>query len=272
MPQHLSALTYVAAFQQPTGLHPKLDITFPQASLLNSPPKDDGSCALHAYLTLPSALFLDRYQLDDDLFLASQNLVALRALSGEDDLEAPDWVVKRWGSAALFELATPSPAPSSPSSPSDDEEEDDDEAAGDASPWTVTIPTHLRYLSHPSANTPSNSTHFPLDIPHPHLFWACEAAEGLKMSVNPFDRTNLGYDGLFGPKTMFYHLAPEVAEEQQAGLVGRLRVPVLAPERAWYVQGATLAVVAVGFWWVVWKMVGGRGGKKGTEAGEKKRQ
>lgn len=258
-------LTFTTHFQQPTGLHPKLDITFPSPQHL-TPPKQ-GSCALHADLTLPSALFLDRYQFSDPLFLASQNLVALRSLSGEQDLEAPDWVIKRWGSAALFELATPL---------------NDTTAgiSGGQEPWTVTIPTHLRYLQQASntitssdSSTVAGQTN--LDIPYPSLFWACEAEDGLKMSVNPFDRINLGYDGLFGPKTMFYHVPPALPEGQHA-LVERLQVPVLEPEGPWtnWVQAGTLVAVMLGFGWVLRTLLrgvgmGGGGAKRKGGEGKK---
>ncbi|EMC97508.1 hypothetical protein BAUCODRAFT_147577 [Baudoinia panamericana UAMH 10762] len=225
-----SPATFVASFLQPTGLHPNLELTLPRQHLL--PPKDDGSCALHVYLTLPSALFLDRYQLSDPAYLASQNLIALRSLSGEQDLEAPDWVIKRWGSAALIELAHPANISS------------DQRNAN----WTVTIPTHLRYLRpQPNDTTPGYTT---LDIPWPIMFWACEATEGLKMHTNPFDRVNLGYDGLFGPKTMFYHIPPSTSRGQV--LVEKLTVPVLEPSWAGIVQWGTLFALLGGFLWVCW--------------------
>ncbi|KAK4539998.1 hypothetical protein LTR36_009896 [Oleoguttula mirabilis] len=268
--------TFSAHFQHPPGLHPNLAITFPHPQHL-APPKD--SCALHAYLTLPSALFIDRYQLADPLFLASHNLVALHSLSGEQDLEAPDWVIKRWGSAALLELATPPPSTITTTNAS----------SGPADEWTVTIPTHLRYLQAPSANTNTTTTPTPntphtntnttsagrvsLEIPHPSLFWACEAQEGLKMSVNPFDRVNLGYDGLFGPKTMFYHIPPTAldADGGRNVLVERLEVPVLEPGAGakWGVQVGTLVAVGVGFGWVLWVLFGGKAGagRRGKGAG-----
>ncbi|KAF2766712.1 PIG-X-domain-containing protein [Teratosphaeria nubilosa] len=234
----LPEATYKVAFQQPNGLHPKLDITFPNVKAL-TPPKE--ACALHAYLTLPSTLFIDRYQLSDALFLASQNLVALHSLSGEQDLEAPDWVIKRWGSAALFELALPSFM-------AEYSQPDNDKVA--SAPWTVTIPTHLRYLQAPPNNTTPGLRE--LDIPWPTVFWACEAEDGLKMSTNPFDRVNLGYDGLFGPKTMFYHFRFE--GEEGAVLLERLHVPVLEPENAKWLQLGTLITVMLGLGWVLWTL------------------
>jgi len=224
-------------------LHPELQITLPQEHL--TPPKD--TCRLHAYWTLPSALFLDRYQFSDSLFLASKHLVKLHSLSGEQDLEAPDWVIDRWGSAALLELATP------PARPTVNENV--------SSQWTATVPTHLRYLTaRPNstanadfhyltsdANSVNDSSHATLDVPWPIVFWACEAEEGLKMATNPFDRVNLGYDGLFGPKTMFYHIPPAVNS-----IVETIRVPVLDIGK--WVPIGTLMTVALGFAWVCWRL------------------
>lgn len=221
-------LTYNVSFQKPSGLHPKLEITFAANQL--KPPKD--SCALHAYWTIPSSLFIDRYQLEDKLFFESQKLVALRAISGEQDLEAPNWAIKKWGSASLFELAVPNAS----------QRED--------SQWTATIPTHLRYIN----DTASISGYSDIQVPWPNVFWACEAEDGLKMNVNPFDRVNLGYDGLFGPKTMFYHVP---ADEQRETLVEGLRVPVLSPSQSSWVPFATVLAVLVGFAWVCWKLLGG---------------
>lgn len=174
-------------------------------------------------------MFIDRYQLSDPLFLASQNLLALRSLSGEQDLEAPEWVVQKWGSAALLELATPSSQTSN-----------EDQAKSE---WNITIPTHLRYIDGKLHDNDvlDKST---VEIPWPILFWACEAEEGLKMSTNPFDRVNLGYDGLFGSKTMFYHI-PAGSDVVSTG--SQIKVPVLNPDTTKWTQIGTLAVVAVGF-------------------------
>jgi hypothetical protein len=248
LPAALSQLTVAASFQHPTGLHPKLDLTFPAKSL--SPPQP--SCALHAYLTLPSALFIDRYQFSDALSLKSQNLKALRALSGEQDLEAPDWVLDAWGSAALFELAHPPTG---------------DSSAGEE--WTATIPTHLRYVKPTANNTSplSSAGTARVEVPAPIVFWACNADEGAKFNTNPFDRANLGYDGLFGKKTMFYHVPPAaVMAGAEQGLLLGLEVPVLdAKVAGGWVPVATMAVVVLGFGWVVWKVLAGGSGSGSGE-------
>jgi hypothetical protein len=188
------------------------------------PPKD--SCALHAYWTLPSYLFIDRFQLSDSLFLKSQNLVSLRSLSGEQDLEAPDWVIRRWGSSALLELA-----------------HTDSSSSGNN--LTITIPTHLRYIN-ATCGGPAGAQ---VTVPWPNVFWACEAEEGLKMATNPFDRVNLGYDGLFGPKTMFYHVPPA------GGGLEDLTVPILHASETGWVQFGTAVAVLLGFGWVMMQLL-----------------
>ena len=208
-------------------MHPVLQLSFPARSL-QSPSE---YCALHAYLTLPSYLFIDRYQLSDPLFLSSQKLKTLHALSGAADLEAPDWVIPEWGSDALLELATPDSA----------------DANGN---WTVSIPLHLRYLS-PMAEPPHGIEY--VAVPWPAVFWACTAEEGSKFASSPFDRTNLGYDGLFGPKTMFYNIQPGgdvVAYEE-------LAVPVMDLNRAAWVETGTVTVIVCGTLWVLLKLLQG---------------
>ena len=71
------------------------------------------------------------------------------------------------------------------------------------------------------------------------------------MNNNPFDRVSLGYDGLFGPRTMFYHLQPTNKAEF---LLEELKVPVLntdGPHVGWVDYG-TVMIVLLGFSWVCW--------------------
>ncbi|KAJ5251553.1 hypothetical protein N7489_001963 [Penicillium chrysogenum] len=230
--------TYAVSFASPTGLHPTMSISTPRSSLKRPPAPSDTTCALHTYLTLPSTIFGDQYQLatTDPLFLESHNLVALRALAGEMDLEAPDWVVQRWGSNWLLELSTP-------------RETEDATTTPDPSNWTATIPLHLRYLP------PSETGHRTAHIPWPVVFWACTAEDDTNMGVNPFDRTNLGWDSLFHPRTLFYQLQP-------AGdrLVEEVDVPVLRLEGGdGYFQGkhielGTCVFISLGFMWVLWRL------------------
>ncbi|KAL2801623.1 PIG-X [Aspergillus granulosus] len=228
---------YSVSFSSPTGLHPTMTISMPREMLKEPPGRPDAACALHAYLTLPSSVFGDKYQLSttDKLFLESHNLVALRAVAGETDLEAPDWFVSRWGSNWLLELASPSRSDQSP--------ED----------WNVTIPLHLRYLH------PSESGYRSASVPWPVVFWACTAEDGTKMGMNPFDRANLGWEGLFGPKSMFYQLHPS-PPSKDALLVEELEVPVLTLQegsglfQSRVIELGTVAVLGLGFLWVLWKL------------------
>ena len=208
----------------PTGLHPNLRLAFP---LNLSPPSP--SCALHTHLALPSSLFPDKYQLSSSNLLASRNLRSVRSLAGETDLEAPDWVVQKWGSSMLLELAPPKSHGTS----------------GRA--WHADIPLHMRYLQ------PAVGGQRSVEVPWPVTFWACPAEEGTKMSTNPFDRVHLGYEGLFGPRTMFYHLVPQPGLGTQR-LVERLSVPVLEVEQVGRIEIGTVAIVAMGTLWLVAKL------------------
>ena len=72
----------------------------------------------------------------------------------------------------------------------------------------------------------------------------------MRMGSNPFDRVNLGYDGLFGPRTMFYHLNP--AEDTNGTLVEEIKVPVLDLDKVNQVEIGTVAIVTLGVSWVLW--------------------
>lgn len=89
------------------------------------------------------------------------------------------------------------------------------------------------------------------------------------MSVNPFDRVNLGYDGLFGPKTMFYHVSPATTPASSEPLYEKLEAPVLDLSRAGNVEMGTAVAVVLGFAWVIWKLLGPRG--RNTVHGDKKK-
>ena len=209
---------FSAAFVEPTGLHPTLKL---EMETSYSPTKDR-SCSLLTHLTLPRTIFADKYQFSDSLFLASKNITALHHVTGGVDLEAPAYTMKVWGSSVLLELAPPSPASKS---------------------WTAEIPLHLRYLP-PASSTAGQSK---IEVPYPVVFWACVADEGSKFPINPFDKVNVGYDGLFGPKTMFYHLSPKGER-----LMNTIDVPVLDLDQSRYVEVGTAAVVAMGFAWILW--------------------
>ncbi|OKL64529.1 hypothetical protein UA08_00200 [Talaromyces atroroseus] len=236
-------------FETPTGLHPTLKISMPPSALTRPPAPEDTTCTLHTYLTLPSTIFADKYQLStkDHLFLTSHNLVGLRAVSGETDLEAPDWVLPSWGSNLLLEIATPS---------------EGQDIGGSSGSWDVTIPLHLRYLK------PSESGHQLASIPWPIVFWACSAEDSTEMGKNPFDLVDLGYDALFTPRTFFFHLHPESNDPSKLSsgraLMQEISVPVLKAatdserpygEAASRVELGTVVAITIGFIWVLWKLI-----------------
>ncbi|KAG4030294.1 hypothetical protein MFRU_012g00370 [Monilinia fructicola] len=217
---HSTETFFTSSFMSPSGLHPTLQLMLSSSS----PPVSDRECSLHTHLTLPRTVFPDKYQLSDPLFLASKNLKALRHITSPVDLEAPDYAISIWGSSLLLELAPPESTQS----------------------FNAEVPLHLRYLS-PTNNTNGYTS---IEIPHPVVFWACTADEGSKFTVNPFDRVNLGYDGLFGPQTMFYHVSPVSVPDGR--LMNAVNVPVLDMNRSSWVEVGTASVVLAGFLWIVW--------------------
>ncbi|KAJ4391761.1 protease B nonderepressible form [Gnomoniopsis smithogilvyi] len=243
---------FSTSFAEPTGLHPALRLQMNAKAITPPPSATEGEeCALHAYFTLPRGIFADKYQLADDLFLESKNLSALRYTSQPVDLEAPEYVMDLWGSAILLELSPPISAAQEPK-------------------WTAEVPLHLRYLA------PSSGGYANVEVPYPAVFWACTTEEGTKFPASPFERVNLGYDGLFGPRTVFWHVDPQPGK---AGgrLMSKVRVPVLDADRAGWVSAGTAVVVLLGFGWIVWKLLQvyirtGYGPAKQMEGLEKKKQ
>lgn len=190
----------------------------------------------------------------DPLFLSSHNLKGLRAVSGETDLEAPDWVIPTWGSNLLMEIATP----------------DEEYGMKNSEHWNVTIPLHLRYLK------PSASGHQSISVPWPIVFWACSAVQEQEIGINPFDEVNVGYDALFPSRTFFYHLRPAKEKLLQEIHVPVLRTSTIADrligDAASQVEFGTVTVISLGFAWVVWKLVQGlRSGQKSTPGIKKKK-
>ncbi|KEF60545.1 uncharacterized protein A1O9_02106 [Exophiala aquamarina CBS 119918] len=238
-PEQSKEQKYQVSFDHPTGLHPILRISFPSSTSLvepnNKPP--GSTCALQTYLTLPSHIFADKYAFlsNDPLFQKSHRLGQLHMIAGETDLEAPDYVVEKWGSTLLLDIQAPDQASL--------------DSGNSNSSWDVTIPLHLRYLV-PQAGGLTEAS-----LPWPIVFWACTAEEGTRFSVNPFDRTQLGFEGLFGPRTMFYHLDP-FSTNSTARLVEKIEIPVLNTETASSktIEGVTILTIVLGFLWVLWKL------------------
>jgi len=241
--------TFSAQFLTPTGLHPTLQLRLASTTGPPSAATDDDNepaCTPYAYLTLPRTIFADKYQLSDPLFLASKNLTALRYTTQPVDLEAPEYVMSQWGSSVLVQLAPPSPP------------------EGKRGEWTAELPLHLRYLA------PAQGGYADVSVPYPAVFWACAAEVGAKFPPNPFEKDNLGYDGLFDQRTVFWHVEPRPVGG--GPLVNEVKVPVLDLDKAGWVNAGTAAAVLVGFAWVVWKLLGvySSGGEAKVEAGKKK--
>ncbi|KAI4107591.1 MAG: hypothetical protein L6R37_001551 [Teloschistes peruensis] len=192
-------------------------------------------CALYTFLTLPSLLFVDKYQLSSPNFLASKNLRALRNVSGETDLEAPDWVVQKWGSTLLLELAPPPTLDSTKAKKKD-------------KAWHADVPLHLRYLL-PTSGGIAN-----VQVPWPVVFWACPAREETKLDGNPFDRVDLGYDSFFDQQVVFHHLQPRPVDPG-ASMVEGLQVPVMDLEKTLWVESGTVGVMVLGAVWIIWKLL-----------------
>ncbi|KAF3894903.1 hypothetical protein GTR04_2958 [Trichophyton interdigitale] len=240
---HPIQTTYRTQFTSPTGLHPTLQLSLKKSSLYpptKLPP--DTTCSLYTYLTLPSTIFADKYQLStqDPLFLQSHNLISLHSIQGETDLEAPNWITQQWGSNLLLELATPSLEVASEYPLTNDE-------------WNITVPLHLRYLH------PSPSGYRDISVPWPVVFWACANDDGSaddKQKINPFDRVSLGWESNFPVRTTYYHLQPE-PEPASNMLVETISVPVLNMSRdtqRMEIQVGTAMIIIGGFMWILWKL------------------
>ncbi|KAL8838075.1 MAG: hypothetical protein Q9205_000368 [Flavoplaca limonia] len=224
-----SGSSFLVTFPKPAGLHPTLRLTFP--TQVSSPAQD---CGLYTHLTLPLSFFVDKYQLSSPNYLIANNLQGIRALSGETDLEAPEWVIRKWGSTMLLELVHHTPHGARLESME--------------SRWHVNIPLHLRYLPPREGGATS------VNIPWPIVFWACPAEEGVDLNDNPFDRVNLGYEALFDPATTFYHFQPQ-PREGGGRLMERVQVPVMDLQESGWVESGTVGVIILGALWVTWEIL-----------------
>lgn len=231
---HAHKSSFSLDLSRPTGLHPKLRLSVTSP---NTPPHED--CTLNAYFTLPRFLFVDKYQLStsNPQLLDSLNLVRIRSLSGEADLEEPVWSSTLWGSSLLLELA---PAAEN-----------------------FEIPLHLRYL--PPAQ---NETMETVEFAAPSVFWACRSEEWSRMGNSPFDRTRLGWEQWFPEPTMYHYLSPAEGE----GAWKQIEVPVLDLRSAQIVKWGTVAAILGGFLWVVYKIILSAIGSKEDVKVEKKKQ
>ena len=212
--------TYSGSFKEPSGLHPKFSLKITP----ERPPTEH--CSLNAYFSIPKDFFIDRYQLEDEKLMASLGLWELKALYGETDLEAPVWTQSRWGSSALFEL--------------------DPNKVDETGRVDVELPLHLRYQE-PKYFVQYTS----VKMPWPTVFWACQGqSEEPRYHTNPFERAHLGYDELFPRDTSYHHLSPVNGVTYSS-----VKVPVLDMKHAQLVKMGTAGVVAIGFFYIIVKVV-----------------
>ncbi|KAK6362082.1 protease B nonderepressible form [Orbilia blumenaviensis] len=219
---------YMADFNRPTGLHPKLEVTL---ALGGSSPAD--GCSLNAYFTVPQPFFVDPYQLEDDKLMKSYGINKIKAVAGETDLEAPTWAMSKWGALVLAEL---------------DFEQYLSKWEKKRSPMEFTLPLHLRYMpTHPEKHSE------PATLPWPMVFWACPSEHSSKMSTNPFDRIMLGYEEYFPEETYFHHLTPKLINSTLSR--ASLEVPILNSVDSQYIEWGTMGVIVIGFLWVFGRIV-----------------
>ena len=234
---------FSAELLKPTGLHPVLQLHVKT----QKPPLGLDDCKMHAYLTLPKNVFVDRYQLQDKIFLESKKLAALEFASSPVDLEAPGYAVSVWGSTVLVELAPPF--------------DPFQELA-----WKTQIPLHLRYME------PNAGGYTKFDLPYPIVFWTCEvpvlehigrvdSREYLpphklpnqdRMLANAWDVTDIGYDALFSSNTSFWHLRP--APKAGLSLFHSVVVPAANSDHVAWIGIGTAFAVALGTSWVIWSL------------------
>ncbi|EPS37620.1 hypothetical protein H072_8657 [Dactylellina haptotyla CBS 200.50] len=219
---------YMAGFNQPTGLHPKLEVTL---ALGGSSPAEE--CTLNAYFTVPQPFFVDPYQLEDVKLMQSYGIKKVRVVEGETDLEAPAWAMTKWGALVLAEL---------------DVKEYMKRWAEDPAPMEITLPLHLRYLPTHPEKWKETAT-----LPWPTVFWACHSEDWSKMTTNPFDRRMLGYEDYFPEQTFFYHLTPKLINTTLSQ--SSLEVPILNSVDAQLIEWGTMGIIVVGFVWVFGKIV-----------------
>lgn len=152
------------------GLHPILSI-----DQIPLPPKDQdiGDCGLFAYFTLQKSVFLDRYQVPDNL--------QVLAHYGTKDLELPEYSVSDWGNEVLIQWDKLSTDP-------------------------VNITLHSRY------QLPSTEVeHITQTIASPVLFYACDATvDGHILSGSAFDNklpVGGSFERFFTEDSVFYHIS-----------------------------------------------------------------
>lgn len=221
--------SFSAQILEPHGLHPKIRLDFDPLAVASPL----ASCRLFSYWTLPSAIFVDQYQLAEPLLLKISGLKSIHTLAGAVDLEAPDWAIEQWGSVLLLELDPRGPA----------------EGGGEGESFSSELPTHSRYMPPKPAAEGASSN---IAVPYPAVFWACDAEAKVKTGRNPWDSKSPGYVGLLGEDKVFYHLVPRPAAD--GSLYLDVSIPVLDSDWARTIEVGTALTVLLGFLWICWKL------------------
>lgn len=154
----------------PNGLHPILSI-----ESIPAPPtdRDIDLCQLFSYLTLQKSVFVDRYQVPDQ--------VKVLAHYGTKDLELPEYSVDQWGTELLLQI-------------------------DDLESLLVNLTLHSRYqLPQPIGDTVSTL------VDSAVLFYACDATVDANiLTDSAFDnRRPVGgsFERFFTDDSIFYHLS-----------------------------------------------------------------
>ncbi|BFZ59108.1 protease B nonderepressible form [Saitoella coloradoensis] len=191
------------------GMHPVLVTQITPTE----PPAEE--CTLNALYTLPSPVFLDKYQLADRAAFKSGGVSSSRVW-GETDLEAPVWAVDGWGSMAAVEVDWRG------------QEVKDD--------ITVELPLHMRYA------VPDDERQ--VEIQQPVVYWACENIPQSPLEENPFDTPQTLYTHLHPGDTTFHFLTPTLEHAM------RIEVPTARTGDLAMARWGTMGAITLGMVWV----------------------
>ncbi|ODQ56512.1 PIG-X-domain-containing protein [Saitoella complicata NRRL Y-17804] len=204
-----SDTAYRSRLDPAVGMHPVLVTQITPTE----PPAEE--CTLNALYTLPSSVFLDKYQLADRTAFRSGGISSLR-MWGETDLEAPVWAVDGWGSIAAVEV--------------------DWRGQEGKEDVTVELPLHMRYA------VPDDEQG--VEIQQPVVYWACENAAQSPLEENPFDTPRTLYTHLHPGDTTFHFLTPTL----ENGM--RIEVPTAKTGDVAMAQWGTMGAITLGMAWV----------------------
>lgn len=149
------------------GLHPIL-----HSSLNTSCPTDESlkECKLFYYLVLDKNVFVDPYQIPDQMTLLFN--------FGIRNLEAPEYFLNEWGNEILMEVKETG---------------------------NITLPLHTRYQL---PQIIGKDRYESKSINNPIIFYGCDVKPGTNLEGNPFDRkaeAGGNYERFFTEDSVFYH-------------------------------------------------------------------